>query len=222
LRRQDARVVWWRVLSTLWSVTAAPVLQLAADRAWEQAVVVPLPADVAAAQAALGELAGAADDDVALVVLWPGEAFLGVRWPVTAVSEARDALGRVLAATGATPTASEHAVLAVLRAMLGGDPAEKLDVVEVGAVNAWRSLGPLMLWRRGQPARPEAMLAVLRARRDLLLCARPVAVEFAAQRPRPHWIGVQVSREETGGHRVDERALLELLEAVLGGASADA
>jgi hypothetical protein len=211
-------VAWWEDLSALRPVTVAPVLQLAADGAWEQAAVVSLPAGLAAGRAALDTAVAAARVDVALEILWPGQVFIGVRWPREAISAAKAALDRVLAVFSAAAASGEWTVTAALRAALDGQLGQELDLVEVGAVNAWRSIGPQMIWCSGQLGhlgQLDAALAVLHERSDLLGCGKPVAVEFVAYSPRPHWIGVYVSKEQDGQRRLDEAALGELLAAVL-------
>lgn len=208
---------WREVLSGLRPVTAAPVLQIAADGGWEESITLPLPVDPDAAGAVLGQAADIARKDVALEVLWPGEAFIGVRWPRRATSEARAALEQVLTAAGSTPAATltGQVIASTLSAALGAAPATGLGFVEVGAVNAWRSTGAEVIWRSDQVRDVEGVIAVLQRRPDLLECPHPVAVEFAVANPRPHWIGIQVSTIDGARHRLDQARLRELLQAVL-------
>ncbi|MFI6536874.1 hypothetical protein ACIBHY_30800 [Nonomuraea sp. NPDC050547] len=185
-------------------VTSSPVVQIAADGIWETALVVPRRHPRADA---VHEVARRARESVAVEVLWPGQAFVGVRWPVREAGEAVHALGRLGSGPGS--------VAADLAALLGAQARAETAFVEVGAVNAWRSTGSQVIWRRERPVTAPQAVHRLSARPDLLLCAHPVAAEFAATRPRPHWVGVTVSTPEGARHRLDADALAALLTAVL-------
>ena len=210
---------WWRRLADMSTPTARPELQVAADGAWEDAAVVPLPSEAAAV--VLAEVADAAHTDVAIEVMWPGEVFVGVRWPRTALAEASAALDQIAAVVrGTTPVAP---VAAMLTALLGADPRDDVTLLELGAVGAWRSTGPELLWRADRPGQLPAVVD-LRFRPDLQRNRRPLAVEVGADTPWPHWIGLVVSRPDGDRHRLDPDALAGVL-AVLrdrpGGARPD-
>ena len=182
--------------------TARPELQVAADGAWEAAAVVPVGG---AAGKALAEAADAARTDVAVEVMWPGEVFVGVRWPRAAMGEATAALDRI--------TAVPQEPAAMLTALLGADPPDDVTLLELGAVGAWRSTGPELLWRADRPGQlPTAV--ELRLRPDLQRNRCPLAVEVGADTPRPHWIGLVVSRPDGDRHRLDPDALAAVLAAL--------
>ncbi|MFI6296472.1 hypothetical protein ACIBEJ_33115 [Nonomuraea sp. NPDC050790] len=192
------------VIAGLVKVTSEPVVQVAADGVWEAALVLPRrrpPLD------AVHEVARRARESVAVEVLWPGQVFVGVRWPPAEAGEAARALERL--GDGPGSVAGDLAVL------LGVEPRAEPEFVEVGAVNAWRSTGSLVIWRKERPVRARLAVQRLEERPDLLLCAHPVAAEIAATRPRPHWVGVTVSTPEGERHRVDRAALTALVAAAV-------
>jgi hypothetical protein len=98
-----------------------------------------------------------------------------------------------------------------LAALAGGPPAD-LRHVEVGAANAWRSVGPLRLWTRGQDRPPAAAAARLNERPALARCIAPVALEVTFGRPRECWIGVEVSEPSADGHVVAPATLDAIIE----------
>ena len=91
--------------------------------------------------------------------------------------------------------------------MLGTAPSSVLEFAELGAVNAWASTGPLVLWRQGEALVPTAVDEALASRPDLTRCTHPVAVELAATDPRPYWIGVTVSKRSGSTNTLDRDAL---------------
>ena len=107
-----------------------------------------------------------------------------------------------------------EAVQAALLALLGTEPSTVLEFAELGAVNAWKSTGPEVLWRRGDPLTPEALDAVLVRRDDLTTCSHPVAVEIAVARPRPCWVGITVSTRHGSVHHLDRQAVAQVFEAI--------
>jgi hypothetical protein len=102
-------------------------------------------------------------------------------------------------------------VEAALVALLGSTPAAEPDLAEMGAVNAWRSIGPLILWRRGEMLMRERVDQAIAARPDLSECTHPVAVELAAATPRACWIGVTVSEPPGRHHHVNHDVLYDVL-----------
>jgi hypothetical protein len=172
-------------------------VQLAADGEWESCRRTPLAAlDGDAGSALLRSVAGTARHDVGLEVWWPGHGFIGVRWTLHESDEAVAGLERLLEAAPADP-------VGLLEAAAGG-PLGPVSFAEVGAVNAWRSIGPQIVWRRDCPI---DVATSLRRRPDLMSCRFPVAVEFAADTPRPVWLAVEVSAFDGARHRLDEHRL---------------
>jgi hypothetical protein len=194
-----------------------PVLQIAADGAWESAAVLPVTTDPPAAAGVVERVAAAARHDVAIEVLWPGELFVGVRWGLAEVAEALAAVRRV--SPLAVASAAGSAVSALV-SLLGIVPNGVPELAELGAVNAWSSTRPLTLWRRGDPLGLDTeMDQTLRTRPDLTQCHHPVALEIAASDPRPWWVGIVVSTAIGSVHRLDRRLLDD---ALVRGVGADA
>jgi len=204
-------------------------LQLAANGAWEQAWRLR-PGERPPSAQAVRRWLDRYDDSIALEVFaHPGGegAFLGARLAglepaerarvvqavVDSVSgSAWSDLGEVLAGLeGILPRATEP--------LLAGDPAW----LELGVVNAWRSVGSQVLWRAGEPPPNEGTFRrALRARRQLLAPqANPLALEFAFTDPLPHWLGMPVSKPAREGHVLDLSAALTLSEVLLEHVAAD-
>lgn len=180
---------WWLDAAAVVDVSRAPVVQVAADGFWEAPLIasgeqeedVPDPVRRAAA---LGLR------DVAIEVSWPGGGFVGARWSLEEVQTAADAGRRaavLIAHAGVIPDASPDnggPVTAALVALLDGLPGRNADRVEVGAVNAWTSVGPQLLWQRGRPEAGLPLLELPGRRPDLFECRHPVALEMTATEPR--------------------------------------
>ena len=103
----------------------------------------------------------------------------------------------------------------VALARLAGGPPSEPDHVELGAANAWRSVGPLRLWTQGEPPAPLGLAARLAAHPALARCTRPVALEVAFRRPRECWLGVEVSTRVGGVHVVDPAGVEALVARLL-------
>lgn len=165
-------------------------MQVAADGCWEEAVILGSDGDGASP---LDALAARASHDLAVEVLWPGPptTFVGARFWLDERDDLRAALctlrGRRLTATQALQLLSGDALGAAIR-------------VELGAVNAWHSVGPVVLadergWR--EPA------GALTHRSDLVRCRHPVALEVTHAGERETWYAVQVSGSGKAVHVVD-------------------
>jgi hypothetical protein len=187
------------VLLEGWSARGdARIIQVAVAGRWEESRNIDMPTDAGSARALVRD-AGPPDEDVAVEFEWLGKplVFVGARraqGPAGEHTEFEDSVVRVAALDPADPA------LAVA-ALAGGPPAE-LDHVELGAANAWQSVGPLRLWTRGEDRAPGAVAARLRAHPALARCVAPVALEVSFRRPRACWIGVEVSEPSADGHRV--------------------
>lgn len=183
------------------------MLQIASDGLWETASV--LAQGGATAKDAVSLAASTATGDVAVEALWPGQLFVGVRWSLDELDEAVAGVLRagvvIGEAAGRAPTAAR-----VLLALAGATPDSHVELSELGAVNAWASVGPEPLWRRGQ--QDVWPLDDLLARRpDLVRCAHPVAVEVSTAVPRACWVGVVVSEPVGPVHLLDLAAVRNLL-----------
>jgi hypothetical protein len=197
------------VLLDGWSAAGrARILQVAAAGRWEEARSVAIPAPADRARALVRE-AGPADADVAVEYEWLGRpvVFAGAR---RAAGEAEDFAAAVVRA--AALDTAEPAV--ALRALAGGEPVE-LGHIELGAANAWRSVGPLRLWQRGDARPPGAIAEQLRDHPALACCRKPVALEVAFRGPRECWLGVEVSEPTADGHVVAPARVERLLGRLL-------
>lgn len=183
------------------AASGRPVLQIAIDGWWERAEIIPLPfedarespAGIAAPTA--GEVIAAADDApgdraaVGEVIAAAGERAVEVLWP-----------GPPVVFVGAR-FRGERPPLAELGARADWTPATALEVLaggalgpavraELGAVNAWRTVGPL-------PVRLDAtaddLAQDLAARPDLAHCPHPVALEVVYEANREAWWAIEVS-----------------------------
>ena len=150
-----------------------------------------------------------AKHDVAIEVMWPGQVFVGVRWDLAEVDEAVAAVQRVSSVlTASVPSPGVSALVS----LLGVVPECMPEFAELGAVNAWSSTRPLMLWRQGRPLELTTEVEeALSSRPDLAECFNPVALEIAASVPRPWWVGVVVSTAVGSAHRLDRRLLEDAL-----------
>jgi len=189
----------WEVFGT---PSGTPVLQLAANGRWESAEILPMGSDPSEA-ANIADRLGRDARFLAMEVMWPGEMFVGTGWPAAHRAEAEPAAERVLRTVPSTPDAA-------LAALLGEPAAETIEAAELGAVNAWMSVGPLPLWERGGTVD----FAALDARPDLLACTHPVALEFRLGGPRPQWAAVVVSSLDGSVHRIDLDRLAAVASAL--------
>jgi hypothetical protein len=128
---EQSREPWWSVASRLTNVTMAPVLQVAADGRWEMAEVVPVAGNPAAVRTVFERVARAASRDIAVEIMWPAQAFVGVSWPVDRWERAAVAAGRsVVVLASDRPVPPSQAVEAGLLALLGTRPGADLELVE--------------------------------------------------------------------------------------------
>jgi hypothetical protein len=197
-------------------VTGTPVLQVVSDDQWESAETVPVAADDGQARAVVASVGRAARDTVAVELLWPGQAFVGVQWPAASWPAALAAVSRGHVAVTGRQMALGQVVEAGLLALLGAAPATDVEFVELGAVNAWLSVGPEVLWQRGDEAlTAQTLVSKLAHRPDLTSSAHPVAVELAVTNPRPCWIGVYVATRSGPIHQLDYERLADVLSRVI-------
>ena len=170
-------------------------MQTALDGRWEDArgLHTPAPADEVRAL-----LSGWGEDDVAVEYEWLGHplVFVGARPAV------EESAVRIAAESPSDP--------AVALAGLAGGAPSGLASVEIGAVNAWKSVGPLRLWSAGDPG-PGDVEALLDGRPDLRSCSVPVALEVAWREPRECWLGREISRPLGDVHVVERGAVEALL-----------
>lgn len=198
-------------------------MQLAANGAWEQAWVLR-PDERTPRMEEVRRWLDRYDDSVAFEVFFahPGGAvFLGVRLTDLESEERTRLVEAVIESVFRAAWSDLSETLAGLEdiasqpvgSLLSGDPAW----LELGVVNAWRSVGSQVLWRLGDPPpNGDTFRQKLGTRRQLLAPqTNPLALEFAFSDPLPHWLGVPVSRPGPKGHVLDLSALSALARAVL-------
>lgn len=209
-------------MSGLWGLLVGefpvePLVQAAPDGQWERAVVIDGDPELFIEPMSHGV------KHIGVEVMWPGHTFVGTGFLAEHWQQAADAVTRVLAAfspesSGAQQlgTQRRNTAAAGLHALLDQEPGDRACFAQLGAVNAWSSVGAETLWREGEPYSPQTVDAVLDRRPDLALtCAHPVAVEFglANQGARPGWIAFYVAPP---GGPVDRAWLHEILARVTG------
>lgn len=166
------------------------VLQAAASGRWEESRQLAMPADEAGARA-LVRNAGPAGADVAVELEWLGHplVFVGARRADDDLASFEDAVARVAALDPDDPAAA--------LAVLAGGTAAEPDHLELGAANAWQSVGPLRLWTRREapPSRTRLDRHPALARSPV-----PVALEATFRKPRECWLGVELSEPSAAGY----------------------
>lgn len=177
-------------------------MQAAAGGRWEDSRGIDTPAADREVRS-LVRAAGAGD--VAVEFEWLGHplVFVGARRAHGEDRAFEDAAVAVAEASPADPAVA-------LAGLAGAEPGEPLTV-ELGAANAWRSIGPLRLWTRGDPPFGGSVDALLDERPDLRSCVRPVALEVTFDGRRQSWIGRELSRPTGGRHVTDPSAVDALL-----------
>jgi hypothetical protein len=204
------------VLLEGWSAVGRPrIIQTAVAGRWEEARSLAMPTDAGAARALVrGAVPPGAD--VAVEFEWLGRplVFVGARraqGPVREDARFEEDVARLAALDPAAPAAA-------LAALAGGPPAE-LDHVELGAANAWRSVGPLRLWSRGAAPAHGAVAGRVRDHPRLARCHVPVALEVGFSRPRECWFGVEVSEPSGDEHLVAPATVERMLARLFAPAS---
>lgn len=186
------------VLLEGWSATGrARIIQAAVAGRWEDSRSIDVPTDAGSARSLVRDADDDADADVAVEFEWLGRplVFVGARRAqglAGAHAGFEEGVVRVAALDPADPALA-------LATLAGGSPTG-LEHIELGAANAWRSVGPLRLWTHGEDHAPGAVAARLREHPALARCVVPVALEIAFRRPRECWIGVEVSEPSPDGH----------------------
>src|SRR5687768_1768107 len=129
--------------------------------------------------------------------------FIGVRFVNRARDEVEDLL-RELCDVAFSEKGSLLQVASWLSASVGAPLFEsECSVVEVGVVDAWKSVGAITLPPIPGRRRAEAEAALLAAAGRLPAPPdRVIAVEFACSAPVPHWVAVEIGRSSAGGEFV--------------------
>lgn len=181
----------------------APILQAAPDGKWEKAVFIGESDDAAAILEAMSRDA----THIGLEVMWPGYAFVGTGWLAGEWRKGVPVVSRTLAAA---PSSIAEGLAALLDSAHGDAPPRYgARFAQLGAVNAWDSVGAEALWRAGEAYSRDAVEAILDRRPDLAMtCAHPVAVEFGLTGDLPAWVAFYVSQP---GKPIDRDRLHSIL-----------
>jgi hypothetical protein len=182
----------------------APTLQLSTRGDWERARTLSLPASVELIEGLVDELRADSPPDLAAELLWPGPpvVFVGARFELGEAARFRSCVRTLGARHGWEPAEA-------LTALAGGLPGPPVRA-ELGAVNAWRSVGPLEI-ALDQPA--SAVGDAVAQRADLIASPYPLALEIIHDRPREAWWAVEVSERSPGVQRVDVERVARLLQS---------
>lgn len=188
----------------------AKLLQLAIEGRWEDASALDMPAGDGEVRSLVRQ---AGPGDVSVEFEWLGHplVFVGARRARSTEVEDpsfEDAVARVARMNPSEP--------AVALSVLAGGPPSELDHVEIGAANAWHSVGPLRLWTRGEGHVRRSVQSLLDEHPALRLCSRPVAIEAAFSHPRACWLGIEVSRPSGDRHAVEGASVEATLSRVFG------
>ncbi len=200
------------VLLDGWSAAGRErIVQAAAAGRWEQARSVAMPAHADRVRELVRD-AGPADADVAVEYEWLGRplVFVGARRGTGEPEAFEAAVAQVAELDTPDPVAA-------LAALAGGDPVDP-DLIELGAANAWQSVGPLRLWDRAGFSASGSVAERLAEHPAVARCVKPVALEVAFGGPRECWLGVEVSEPAAGGHVVAAATVESLLGRLLGSA----
>lgn len=180
------------------------LVQLARDGAWENAWSFPPTTEPSGTD---WETYLADRREIAFEVFF-GAAFFGARFmgePRRVCPAATACLTAVRAAQG-----GEDFFAALARLTGLHDWGARIDWAEIGAVNAWRSVGPHRFdIQRADPESLVRSLAESPLGRDR---TRAKAVEFAGAAPVPHWFALPLSRGAP--HQIEPGLLAAALASV--------
>jgi|GEM_PF-3814310 len=206
------------------SLRHASGIQLAVDGSWESAWLlrhgntIPSVDDIAA-------WLPDTPHNVAFEVFFPqypsGEAFLGIR--LTGSQRLAQAqilytiIQAVLRRTWTTFDTLMENIQTVLPAFatvpaLTASP----DALDIGVVNAWRSIGPCRIWKRDEPDISTEQLQERLSRHPVLLHPqpKPLALEVAFCQPLEHWLGLEVSVVQGSDHILDLARVIQFAQII--------
>ena len=135
-------------------------------------------------------------------------AFVGVRFVNRARTEVEDVL-RELCEVAFSNDGTILRVASWLSATVGAPRFEsECSSIEVGVVDAWKSVGAVRLAPAPNGDVPAAEAAFVDAAgRVPAPPSRVIAVEFAGSTPVPHWVAVEVGRSSANGELVPSDSL---------------
>jgi hypothetical protein len=196
-------------------------IQLASDGQWERALTL-LCEDHPMQQVNDVRDWLSQSSDIALEVFFQdigfGEAFLGVRLADMSTERKRAVIEQVVAELCAAP--SLHSLLETIQVLQSTiSPSlfkNDCTFVEVGVVNAWRSIGACQVWHViDAVTTKEALKQRLRTSPQVLQpLSLPIAAEIAFVTPCAHWVGIPVSEKRQEGFTLNPDRLWELVLAV--------
>ena len=141
----------------------------------------------------LGEIeAFLADSDEVAFEAFFGGAFFGVRWMGSAAEVCDRSRACVAAWEAAVDGADFFSRLSRFTGLRGW--GREVAFTEVGAVNAWRSVGAFQAPRPAQALRDfDGLWQALQCTPLAAEAAHPKALELACEAPAPHWFALPVS-----------------------------
>lgn len=88
----------------------------------------------------------------------------------------------------------------------------RADLLEIGVVGAWKSIGSAVIWRKRDPAPSRQTIQEQLERHTALTSptANPIGLEFGFDSPLPHWIALQISDLSDDGHKLNLERLHKL------------
>lgn len=148
--------------------------------------------------------------DVAFVIFFASEAtgtsFLGVRLNNRTNDEQARIIINCLEHVGSKKWSTLNETVTGLRLLI--DPnlfQSSPDFLEVGVVDLWRSVGPVIIWEKGEPLPTENSIRERLDTHPVIyeLHSNVLSMDTAFSSPIPHWFARQVSVEKSGKHQLD-------------------
>jgi hypothetical protein len=202
-----------------WLTTEPIVVQIAADGIWEDPWTVRAGERVTVQS--IDEWFAGRGADVAVELFFADQGgtrlFVGVRVAMLTPAERRDFVADTLSRLAERRWRSLAEVLVGWRLPSGNLAVPTRGhiptAIEIGVVNAWKSVGACTVWRPGQPDLDLDHLATILAGQPQLRepHATPTAVELAFSQPLPHWIGIYAAeRGQDGRYRLVPEIVLNI------------
>jgi len=184
-------------------------LQCATDGRWEQALRL-CPGEPCPSPTAIASWVGSSADFAIEMFFADTQGdphFVGVRWIGRDASQVADLVAKAHDVLERYCGRPADEVLAAFDAALGSRLLHDAPAfLEIGVNNLWKSVGSLVIWRRGEriPARDE-LEAKLRRQAPQLLCGQPkeIMLEIGYVDPQPHWVGLYTSRRQGDQYLLD-------------------
>ena len=143
--------------------------------------------------------------------------FVGVRWNGKTAPQIADLVQKAHGTLQSVAAYPLNEVLTAFDAALDTSLLRSAPAfLEIGVNNLWKSVGSLLIWKRGQPIPTKSELdAKLRHHAPQLLLDQPNAImlEVGHVDPQPHWLGLCASRRKGDKFQLDLDELLQFAQA---------